>query len=267
MGIPNVTGHDFGGPTNAPLLVVGPSLGTSAHTLWGSAADRLCERFRVVGWDLPGHGRSRRADQPFSIAELTAGVLALADETVPRSVFHYAGDSVGGCVGLQLLLDAPDRVASATLLCTGAKIGSAESWHERAATVRGNGTQSVIAGSAQRWFAAGFLDREPEIGSALLQALSETDPEGYAHVCEALADFDATARLADIVAPVLAVAGREDIATPPESLQHIASGVRSGRIVVLDDVAHLAPAEAPRLVADLILEHAGYDHNTKELQS
>ena len=44
---------------------------------------------------------------------------------------------------------------------------------------------------------------------------------------------------------MLAIAGGDDIATPPEYLQRIASGVKDGRLVVLDGVAHLAPAEAP----------------------
>jgi 3-oxoadipate enol-lactonase/4-carboxymuconolactone decarboxylase len=39
----------------------------------------------------------------------------------------------------------------------------------------------------------------------------------------------------------------------PTTLRHIAAGVQSGRLVVLDGVAHLAPAEAPDRVADLIL--------------
>ena len=45
--------------------------------------------------------------------------------------------------------------------------------------------------------------------------------------------------------PVLAVAGAYDVPTPVESLRTIADGVTDGRLVVLDDVGHLAPAEAP----------------------
>ena len=118
MSIPRIVGTEFGGPETAPLLLLGPSLGTSATTLWGRAAAILTDRWRVVGWDLPGHGRGD-ITEAFTLAELAAGVLALADEFT-RETFHYAGDSVGGCVGLQLTLDAPHRIGSATLLCTGA---------------------------------------------------------------------------------------------------------------------------------------------------
>jgi 3-oxoadipate enol-lactonase / 4-carboxymuconolactone decarboxylase len=250
--IPRLVGTDFGGPTDGGLLIVGPSVGTSASTLWKTAAERLVEHVHVVGWDLPGHGHSPAAD-PFRMSDLAAAVLGLADTIAPGTVFHYAGDSIGGAVGLQLLLDASDRVASATLLCTGAVIGRPEDWHARAATVRASGTGAVVDLARQRWFAGGFLDRQAATGAALLDALRDTDAESYALACEALAHFDVTDRLAEINAPVLTVAGSEDIATPPESLACIASGVKDGRLVVLEGVGHLAPAEAPDRVVDLIL--------------
>jgi 3-oxoadipate enol-lactonase/4-carboxymuconolactone decarboxylase len=255
MSIPRLTGVDFGGPGRGPLLLLGPSLGTSAATLWSGAAQRLTGRTRVVAWDLPGHGSGGHAE-PFTITDLAAALLALADE-FNAETFHYAGDSVGGCVGLQLLLDAPERVISAILLCTGAAIGTPDDWRERAATVRAHGIQSMLVGSAKRWFAPGFTEREPGISAALLDALRHTDPESYAQTCEALAAFDVTDRLSEIITPVLAVAGSDDLPTPPESLQRIACGVKDGQLVVLDGVGHLAPAEAPGPVAGWIAEHVG----------
>jgi 3-oxoadipate enol-lactonase/4-carboxymuconolactone decarboxylase len=254
MSVPRIVGTDFGGPDGAGLLVLGPSLGTSAATLWTEAADRLSHNVRVVAWDLPGHGHGPTAE-PFTMAELAAGVLSLADEFAAET-FHYAGDSVGGCVGLQLLLDAPQRVASATLLCTGAAIGTPESWRERAAAVRSGGTEAVVAGAAQRWFSDGFPQRQPDVSAALLAALRETDPESYAQICDALATFDVVDRLHEITTPVLAIAGSDDLPTPPECLRGIASGVKDGRLVVLDGVGHLAPAEAPERVALHIAENA-----------
>ncbi|GAB6984369.1 bifunctional 3-oxoadipate enol-lactonase/4-carboxymuconolactone decarboxylase PcaDC [Nocardioides pyridinolyticus] len=244
-----------------PLLVLGPSLGTSAATLWTACAAGLTDAFDVVAWDLPGHGHNRAVpEEPFTMPELAAGVLAVVDDLLtergePRAPFFYAGDSVGGAVGLQLLLDAPDRVVAAALLCSGARIGTAESWAQRIDAVRASGTPSLVTASAERWFGPGFLDREPERGSALLHALSDVDDEGYARVCEALAAFDVREELGRIKAPVLAVAGADDVATPPETLREVADGVADGTYVELFGVAHLAPAEAPDEVARLLREH------------
>ncbi|MFN3865774.1 MAG: 4-carboxymuconolactone decarboxylase [Demequina sp.] len=261
MTVPRITAVRLGGSPAMPLLVLGPSLGTSARSLWSRCAAGLTDRFEVLAWDLPGHGSNVGSAEPFTMAELAAGVLEMVDDMLAErdastSTFTYAGDSVGGAVGLQLLLDAPARIDSAVLMSTGARIGEPDAWRTRAASVRASGTPSMIEGSAQRWFAPGFLEREPEVSATLLHALQDTDDEGYALVCEALADFDVRERLGEIRPRVLAAAGLLDVPTPPADLAAIASGVRNGRLVVLDGVAHLPPAEQPAEVARLIRGHA-----------
>ena len=88
-------------------------------------------------------------------------------------------------------------------------------WSERAAKVRASGTPVMVTGSAERWFAPGFLERQPEVGATLLHSLQDADREGYAQVCDALAAYDVRDRLAEITSPVLAIAGALDQATPP----------------------------------------------------
>ncbi|MGH3335834.1 MAG: 4-carboxymuconolactone decarboxylase, partial [Nocardioides sp.] len=244
-----------------PLLVLGPSLGTSATTLWSACAAHLTDAFDVVAWDLPGHGHNRSVpEESFTMDELAAGVLEVIDTLLAErgqtgGAFAYAGDSVGGAVGLQLMLDVPDRVESAVLLCTGARIGDPDMWADRIGQVSSSGTPSIVSASTERWFGPGFLDREPERGSALLHALQEADDAGYCQACGVLAAFDVRDRLAEIGAPVLAVAGATDVATPTERLREIAEGVKDGQLVELNGVAHLAPAEAPEIVARLIRHH------------
>lgn len=246
-----------------PLLVLGPSLGTGAVGLWAACAAHVADRFHVVAWDLPGHGASHDpAPQAFDMGDLAAAVLAIVDAVQtergePAGPFAYAGDSAGGAVGLQLLLDAPDRIRAAVLLCTSAAFGAMAGWDERARTVRASGTAAVVEQSARRWFGSGFLDHLAEQGASLLHALQSVDDEGYAQVCEALARFDVRDRLGEITAPVLAVAGSDDVATPPDHLEAIAHRVQHGRSVVLDGVGHLAPAEEPSVVAKLLAQHLG----------
>lgn len=264
---PHLTAVRLGGRPDQPLLVLGPSLGTSARALWSAVAEHLAADFQVVAWDLPGHGTNtwvpepatEPTAEPMTVDDLAQGLLAVVDEMAdgfepPR--FHYAGDSVGGAVGLQLLLDAPDRVASATLLCTGARIGEPSTWQQRAATVVSSGTSVLTAASTERWFGPGFAEREPARVAALLEALIEADDTAYAAVCGALATFDVRHRLGEVAVPVLAVAGAHDVATPARLLEEVAGGVRDGRLVVLDGVAHLAPAEVPEVVARLVRGHA-----------
>jgi 3-oxoadipate enol-lactonase/4-carboxymuconolactone decarboxylase len=249
MTIPVIRAVQWGTP-GAPLLLLGPSLGTTAESLWAVAAEHLAHRFHILAWDLPGHGRSPAPTAPFSMGELADAVVGLADEAASGAArFVYAGDSLGGAVGLQLLLDHPDRVVAAGLICTAATFGTPESWRARAAKVRGSGTPSMVEHSARVWFGPGFLEREPERGAALLHGLQDASAEGYAAACDALADYDVTARLPEIRRPVLTIAGAEDTSAPPDRLAEIADAVAGARSVVLPGVAHLAPIEAPEKVA------------------
>ena len=244
----------------APVLIAGPSLGTAALPLWSRTAAAL-DTFTVIGWDLPGHGASPAAGEAFSIEELAAAVAALvrgarSTGEISGPVF-YAGVSLGGAVGLQLGLDEGTLFDGLAVLCSGAKIGEARAWEERAHTVRTQGTPTQVVGSGQRWFAPGFMEREPAAAAALLHSLQDADRFSYAYCCSALAGFDVRERLADITVPVLAVAGAGDTVTPPPFARLIAERVADGTAAVVDGAAHLVPAEQPAETAQLLKDFFG----------
>ncbi len=239
-----------------PLVITGPSLGTSAEGLWGPCAELLSAYADVVGWELPGHGTGRPAADPVTVDDLADAVAAIAAElrtTRGSSSVHYAGDSVGGAVGLALLLRHPGLVSAATLACTAARIGTPDGWAERADLVRGQGIDAVVPGSLERWFGPGFRRREPAIVAGLEAALRECDAESYAQICGALAAFDARDDVSRIDTSLYLVAGSDDVPTPVDGMRHIADRVPGARLTVLDGVGHLAPIEAPQAVADQIL--------------
>ncbi|WGP06916.1 4-carboxymuconolactone decarboxylase [Bacillus subtilis] len=255
---------------DARVLVVLPSLGTSAAALWQQAATELSAlspETTVIGIDLPGHGRSAPIDVPagtsvaprITMSDLAEAVLAtldrvLPDVAAPGAPVDLAGDSIGGATALQLALDHGDRFGRIAVFCTGAKIGEAAGWEERAQTVATSGTPTQVIGSAQRWFGEGFMDREPEASAALLHSLQDADRFSYAALCYALADFDVRARLPEITRPLLAVAGSQDQPTPATKLAEIANGVPGALLEVIDGAAHLVPAEAPVVTAGLLAD-------------
>jgi len=237
------------GPEGAPLLVLGPSLGTST-ILWESAIPVLAERFRVVAWDLPGHGAAPVARHPFTVTDLADAVAA----AIPDENFVYAGVSLGGATGLELLLRHPERVRAAAIVASGAQLGGPDAWHERATQVRSQSTSSLIIASAQRWFAEGSVARHPELSGRLLHALQDADDESYALCCEALAAYDVRDRLGRISAPVLSLWGEHDGVAPHAKSAEIADGVRNGHEAMIADAAHLPPAEQPHAVAIALLD-------------
>jgi len=248
--------HDVTGPNDAPPLLLGPSLGTSTE-VWGPQLPSLSRNFRVIRFDLPGHGGSPASllpgpDSGATTVDALAGlVLHLADHlSLPR--FHYAGISLGGAIGAHLALRTPERVASLALVCSSAHFGGPAPWQERAALVRAEGTGPLLAATPARWFASrGGAATERE--AQLLDGLAGCDPDGYAACCDALATYDIRARLSEIATPTLVIGGTRDLATPLEHAEELAAGIPGATLTTVR-TGHLA-AEQPRTVATALLTH------------
>ena len=241
------------GPPGAPVLVLGNSLGTS-RMVWDQQAATLGEQFRLLRFELPGHGGSAAWPGPFSIAGLGAGVLALLDSAeIERA--GYCGISLGGMIGMWLAANAPDRVAALGLVCTSAYLPPADGWRARADLVQADGLTAVAPQSAGRWFTAEFAEREPEVTSSFIAELERTDPAGYAGCCLAIAGMDLRADLNSIKAPTLVISGADDPATPPEHGAAIAAGITGARHIVVEGAAHLANVSSPAQVTPALLDH------------
>jgi 3-oxoadipate enol-lactonase/4-carboxymuconolactone decarboxylase len=239
----------------AELVVLGPSLGTTT-ALWDDVAHDLAADFRVLRFDLPGHGASPTATKSFSVGDLADAVIDLVD-SIGGGSFAYAGISLGGAIGLELATRFSHRLTSLAVICAAAQIGSTEGWLDRAARARARGTASLVAISAERWFAPGFLEAHATEGGAALSRLVDVDDESYALCCEALAVFDARERARIIPIPTLCVAGQFDIVVPPERVQQLAELIPAGTLEVLSGAGHLPAMDHPAEVAALLRTRLG----------
>ncbi|MGW3956269.1 alpha/beta fold hydrolase [Streptomyces sp. NPDC004752] len=234
--------YDISGPPDGPLLVLGPSLGTT-RALWDPHIACLTETFRVLRYDLPGHGASptETLGDPLpgrtTVADLAELVLALVDAQ-GRKTFSYAGVSLGGAVGTQLAVRYPDRISALALICTSAHFGSRAGWLERAALVRSAGMTPLVASSPARWFGDQQTARS-ELGRSLVRSLAAVDPSGYAACCDALAELDLRADLPSVRVPTWVVGGTRDAATPVAHARELVAGLPQATLRIAD-CAHLA---------------------------
>jgi 3-oxoadipate enol-lactonase len=245
------------GPEDAPVLVLGSSLGTT-HEMWDPQVASLAQRWRVVAFDHRGHGRSDAPRGPYTVDELGRDVLDLLDRLgVDR--FSYAGLSLGGMLGMWVAASAPARVERLAVLCTSARLGPPEGWHERARLVRRHGLARVADGVVARWFTPSFASNAPDVVAHHRAMLLASSADGYAACCEAIAAMDLREALPAITAPTLVIAGACDEATPPSHGEEIVSRVTGARLVVVPDAAHLANVEQPAAVTELLAGHFGGD--------
>jgi 3-oxoadipate enol-lactonase/4-carboxymuconolactone decarboxylase len=247
--------HEQTGPADAPVLLLGGSLGTRL-AMWDPQLPAFGAR-RVVRFDHRGHGRSPAPPGPYAIADLGADVLALMDRLgIQRA--DYCGLSIGGMVGQWLAINAPERIARLVLICTAPDTLNADAFRDRARTVRKAGTTEVVADAVvANWFTEPYTAAHPDVIARHRQMIVDTPVEGYAACCEAIAGHNVRAALPQITAPTLVIAGAQDRAIPPTQGEAIAAGIPGSKLQILDPAAHIASVERADTVNALIAEHLG----------
>ncbi len=241
------------GPPGAPVLVLGNSLGTS-RAVWEPQVPAFSEWFRLLRFELPGHGGAPAQPGAGSIAALGTGVLALLDDRgIERA--SYCGISLGGMIGMWLAAHAPERIGRLGLVCTSAYLPPAEGWLTRAETVRRDGMSAITGQSVSRWFTPEFAARFPDVIASFTAGLNAADPDGYGQCCRAIAGMDLRPELASISAPTLVISGEFDPATPPGHGAAIASGIGQARHLVIPGTSHLGNVDAAAAVTEALLDH------------
>jgi len=238
-------------PADAPVLVLGNSMGTTA-SVWEPQLAQLRRHFRLLRYEHPGHGGSAAPPGPYTVAELGAAVLGLLDSHgIGRA--RYAGISLGGMVGMWLAANEPARIDALAVCCTSAYLPPESFWAGRARQARAGGTAAIAEQVVSRWFMPEFAAREPDVPASFVAGLADVAAEGYAGCCEAIGSMDLRPSLSAITAPTLVIAGAEDPSTPPWHGAVIASAIPEARLAVIRGAAHLASVSAPGQVGCALL--------------
>jgi pimeloyl-ACP methyl ester carboxylesterase len=218
-------------------------LGGTSNT-WTPLLPALA-RHRVVRFDLPGSGRSSRAEGPLSIQRFVDAALTVCARLgIERA--HWLGHSMGTIVCQHLAVAEPRKVRSLALfgpLITPPDAARA-GMRSRAAQAReGAGGMQAIAGTLlNAALSADSRERLPLAVAYVRESLMRQDPDGYARSCEALAEAQ-PAEVERIAAPTLLVTGNEDGVAPPQAVRSMGERIAGSRVVVLPRCGHWTPIE------------------------
>lgn len=97
------------GPAAAPLVVLAHGM-TLDHRMFEQQMPVLANTYRVLAWDMRGHGRSQPAGDTFTIDLLVADLLAILEHAGHHQAI-MVGHSLGGIVAQELAFRQPERVA------------------------------------------------------------------------------------------------------------------------------------------------------------
>lgn len=233
------------GPIDAPVLVFSNSLGTTLE-MWDPQAARFARDHRVLRYDTRGHRGGPPAGPTCRFDRLGDDVLAILDALeIERA--RFCGISMGGHTALWLGVHAGARFDALAACNTAAKIGTEAGWHDRASQVREGGAaamQALAATAPERWFTADFARAHPAIVALAQGWLGNSDPDGYAACCDALAVSDLRNQISAITVPMLVVAGEFDPVTTVADSRQIKEAIAGAELVSLP-ASHLSNLEAP----------------------
>ena len=118
---------------------------------------------------------------------------------------------------------------------------------------REQGMAAVGDAVMERWFTEGFREREPARAGAIRQLVVDTAPEGYAHCCMAIRDFDLRDAVREIELPTLVVVGADDPSTPPSMARVLAERITGAKLEVIEDAAHLVNIQQEAVFNDTLV--------------
>jgi 3-oxoadipate enol-lactonase len=235
--------YDVSGPAGAPPLLLVNSIGATRTVLWRRQVPELATRFRVITYDTRGHGESAVPPGEYTLDNLGQDAVAVLD-AVGIDTAHVCGISMGGITALWLGVYAASRVSSLVVANTAARIGSHQSWTDRVALVKSEGLAGVASQAMPKWFTPAFRERDPGTVDEFRRMVESIPVPGYLGCCAALRNGDLRESIATIAAPTVAIAGTEDLLTPPDALAFVHERVRGSRLVTLP-CSHISNAELP----------------------
>jgi 3-oxoadipate enol-lactonase len=234
-------------PRQTRTIVFANSLGTDLR-IWDEVVASLTGDFRIVRYDLRGHGLSDAPSGPYSIDDHVADLAALLDA---REILNatVVGLSVGGMIAQALAARRPDLVDLLVLCDTAHKIGTPEMWNARIEAVRKGGVAAIADAVLERWFSIEFRHRRATELAGYRNMLTRMPVEGYIGTCAALRDADLTDTSRRLTQPTLCLAGEEDGATPPELVESMSRLIPNASFRTIPRAGHLPCVEQPQSLA------------------
>jgi len=235
------------GPDDAPVIVFihGFPLNKS---MWDAQVEELENNYRVIAYDIRGHGVSDSGSEDFTIDLFVSDLLGLMEALkIDKTVL--CGFSMGGYIALNAIENHP-RLFDALVLCDTnctADLPDAKAKRMKAIeSIRKSGVEKYADESIHKLFAPeSFATMKDEIAD-VREMIIKTSEESLCNTLHALSVRSETCeKLSGITVPVLIMVGRKDKITPPSVAQLMHEKIRSSGIHIIGHAGHLSNLENP----------------------
>lgn len=250
LGVPLF--HEVAGE-GTPLLFVHGLGGTS--NVWAAQRAVLPKTCQVVTLDLPGSGRSGKADTAFSMDRWADQLIGLADHLKLERVV-LVGHSMSTILVQKTAAKHPARVRAAILCGPMTELPAAgkEAFRKRKQSVETEGMAAIADQVTAGALTPATREANAPLAGLFREMLMSNDPVCYAAQCQALLDGSAKADQPKIQCPMLVLVGDQDVVTPLSNAKAIAAAVPTATVRIVPATAHATMLERPELFNALVME-------------
>lgn len=241
------TVYEVDGPADAPVLVLIHGLGMTRGT-WDQHLAALAKHYRVVRYDLVGHGETPPATRTPDLTVFSEQCIELMDELdIDRAAL--IGFSLGGMINRRIAIDHPDRVSALAILNSPHERGD-EAQHaveQRAQDSAAGGPGATIDATLERWFTPGFRAAQPDYVATIRDWVLANDKEVYAENRWVLANgvVELINPQPPITKPTLVMTCENDSGSTPAMSHAIAAEIAGAETIIVPGRQHLGLLEDP----------------------
>ena len=255
------TAWELAGPEGAPVVALIHGLGLDRRT-WDGIVPVLATRYRVLSYDLFGHGESAPPPARPSLSLFAEQLRALLDALgIGRAA--VVGFSLGGMINRRLAMDRPERVAGLAILNSPHERDARAQRlvEERAADSR-EGPAATIDATLERWFTPAFRAGRPDVVAQVRATVLANEPESYAACRQVLARGVLELIRPDppLALPALVMTAEHDSGSTPAMARAIATEIAGAELVVVPGLQHMGLVERPQAFADPLLRFLDRTH-------
>jgi 3-oxoadipate enol-lactonase len=233
--------YEVSGKEGAPWLVLSHSLACTVR-MWDPQVDAFKDRFRILNYDMRGHGATSAPQGPYTLDMLADDILALAKQLNIQKGY-YCGLSIGGMIGQTIAIRGGGPFTKMVLADTThtQPPEALKQWEDRINIARSKGMAGLVDGTMERWFTEPYRKKNSPEFQKVRNLVLQTPVAGFVGCGQAIMKLNTTARLKDIKLPVLAITGEQDGAAP--GTKYIGENVPGAKYVGIPNAAHIANVE------------------------
>lgn len=217
-------------------------------SMWRGQIDALKSHYRVITYDVRGHGNSELGYEEFTVKRFAGDLIDLLD-VLGIDQAGLCGLSMGGYIALNAIVSHPDRFNTLVLCdtnCIADTPGVTQKRMETIEVIRQYGVEQFADDNLHNLFAPESFTRKKQEVAAVKEMMIRSSEDSIVRTQYALAGREETcSKLHDIKLPVLIMVGEKDTITPPLLAKDMHDKINGSVFKVIENAGHLSNIENP----------------------